>query len=196
MLLHAHDESLPHLVEMEQRGKLVFIPFGGGNVQAWTHRLAPLGKPEFHLYDHELPPESDLRREAAETVNRRPSCGAVLTRKRSLENYLHAPAIKAAGEVDVTFEDFDPAAEVVAKGLYQRGLDEKPWELLPPRARRRMANRAKRWLNTTVVGSLIWLRWAGRGLVRLLVEATPSTRKSSGCTRTGYCHRPTDHRQR
>lgn len=148
MLLHSHDESLPHLVEMEQRGELVFIPFGGGNVQAWTHRLAPLGKPEFHLYDHELPPESDLRREAAETVNRRPRCRAVLTRKRSLENYLHATAIKAASEVDVAFDDFDPAAEFAAKNLYQRGLDETPWELLPPRARRRMANRAKRWLNT------------------------------------------------
>ena len=148
MLLYASDDTLPHLVEMEQRGELVFVPFGGGSVHAWTHRLAPLGKPEFHLYDHELPPETDLRREAAETVNRRPRCRAVLTRKRSLENYLHATAIKAAGEVDVTFKDFDPAAKVVAKGLYQRGLDDTPWELLPPRARRRMANRAKRWLNT------------------------------------------------
>ena len=148
ILLHSHDESLPHLVEMEQRGELVFVPFGGGHVQAWTHRLAPLGKPEFHLYDHELPPETDLRREAAEMVNRRPRCRAVLTRKRSLENYLHATAIKAAGEVDVTFGDFDPAAEVAAKSLCRRGVNETPWELLPPRARRRMANRAKRWLNT------------------------------------------------
>jgi len=148
MLLHSHDASLPHLVEMEQRGELVFVPFGGGNVQAWTHRLAPLGKPEFHLYDHELPPETDLRREAAEMVNRRSRCRAVLTRKRSLENYLHATAITAAGDVDITFDDFDPAAEVAAKSLYQRGLDGTPWELLPPRARRRMANRAKRWLNT------------------------------------------------
>ncbi|MCA9220310.1 MAG: hypothetical protein KDA71_08270, partial [Planctomycetales bacterium] len=70
------------------------------------------------------------------------------TRKRSLENYLHATAIKAASEVDVAFDDFDPAAEFAAKSLYRRGLDETPWELLPPRARGRMANRAKRWLNT------------------------------------------------
>ena len=148
MLLYESDDTLPHLVEMEQRGELVFVPFGGGSVHAWTHRLAPLGKPEFHLYDHELPPETDLRREAADAVNRRPNCRAVLTRKRSLENYLHATAITAAGDVDVTFDDFDPAAEFAAKSLYQRGLDETPWELLPPRARRRMANRAKRWLNT------------------------------------------------
>ena len=37
ILLNSHDESLPHLVEMEQRGELVFVPFGGGHVQAWTH---------------------------------------------------------------------------------------------------------------------------------------------------------------
>ena len=165
MLLHSHDESLPHLVEMEQRGELVFVPFGGGHVQAWTHRLAPLGKPEFHLYDHELPPETDPRREAAETVNRRPRCRAVLTRKRSLENYLHATAIKAAGEADVAFDDFDSAAEVTAKGLHQRGLVETPWELLPPRGRRRMTNRAKRWLNTKA---------ADRMTVDLLRERDPA----------------------
>jgi hypothetical protein len=149
-LLHAHDSSLPHLADMEQQGTLIFVPFGGGHVRAWMHRLAPLGKPEFHLYDHELPPETDHRREAAEAINRRPNCRAVLTGKRSLENYLHPEAIRTAGEIEVDFENFDPAAEFVAKQLHQRSLVETPWELLTRRARNRLTHRAKRWLNTTV----------------------------------------------
>ena len=148
LILHTHDRSLPQLAEMEQRGELIFVPFGGGHVAAWTHRLAPLDKPEFHLYDHELPPETDHRREAAEAVNRRDRCQAVLTQKRSLENYLHPQAIAAAGDVDVEFDDFEPVAEITAKRLYQLRLDETPWELLSRRARKRMTHRAKRWLNT------------------------------------------------
>jgi hypothetical protein len=71
LILHTHDLSRPNLAAMEQRGELVFVPFGGGKVAAWTHRLDPLGKPEFHLLDHELPPETEHRRHAVETINRR-----------------------------------------------------------------------------------------------------------------------------
>jgi len=159
LLLHSHDSSLPPLADMEQQGELIFVPFGGGNVRVWMHRLAPLGKPEFHLYDHELPPETDYRREAAAAINRRPRCRALLTRKRSLENYLHPQAILAAGNIDVDFADFDPAAEVVAKRLYERGLDETPWALLARRARNRLTQRAKRWLNTQAADQMTveWL---------------------------------------
>lgn len=148
LILRTTDSALPSLPEMEQQGELIFLPFGGGSVAAFTHRLAPLGRPEFHLYDHELPPETEYRRQAAEQVNRRPGCHAVLTRKRSLENYLHPHAIHAAGDIPVEFDDFDSVADVVAKRIYQRGLDDTPWEQLAPRSRKRLANRAKRWLNT------------------------------------------------
>ena len=46
---------------MERHGELIFVPFGGGHVRAWSDRFAPLARPEFHLYDHELPPETELR---------------------------------------------------------------------------------------------------------------------------------------
>jgi hypothetical protein len=147
-VLHVHDPSLPDLGDMEDRGELIFVPFGGSHVAAWTHRLAPLGVPELHLYDREVPPETDHRREAAESVNARERCQAVLTRKRSLENYLHPLAISAAGDINLTFDDFDPVAEITAKKRYQRGVDDAPWECLSRRARSRMTHRAKRWLNT------------------------------------------------
>lgn len=148
--LHDRDKILPDLATMERRGELVFIPFGGGEVASWTRRLQPLGKPEFFLFDHELPPETDIRRAAADLINRRPGCCAMLTRKRSLENYLHPQAILEAGGFELGFDDFEPVAEMFAKRRYQQEPGNIAWELLPPRARKRIAQRSKRWLNTQV----------------------------------------------
>lgn len=99
LTLHNHDVSLPNLACMERLGELIFIPFGGGHVKAWTDRLAPLNKPEWHLYDHELSPETAFRQKAVDQVNLRSRCQARLTQKRSIENYLHPQAIAAAGNV-------------------------------------------------------------------------------------------------
>lgn len=154
LILHARDSSLPNLATMESQGQLIFVPVGGGRISAWADRLAPLARPEFHLYDHELPPETDHRRDAAAAVNRRPGCRAVLTRKRSLENYLHPAAISAAAGIEVEFDDFDCVAAIVAKKLYQRRPGERPWELHSQRARSRMTHRAKHWLNTEAVARM------------------------------------------
>lgn len=151
MTLHADDSNLPNLAEMEQVGELIFVPFGGGHVRAWAERLAPLFRPEFHLYDHELPPETELRLEAAASVNRRPRCEAVLTKKRCLENYLHPDAIFAAGGIRVQYDDFDCVAELTARELYRQRPGETAWQLQARRSQSRMTNRAKRWLNTQAV---------------------------------------------
>lgn len=151
LMLHAAEGELPNLAQMEHSGELIFVPFGGGHVRAWAHRLAPLGRAEFHLYDRELPPETELREQAAETVNRRHRCKAVLTQKRSLENYLHPDAIFAAGSITVSFDDFDCVAELTARELYRQRPGETAWQLQPRRSQSRMANRAKRWLNTIAV---------------------------------------------
>ncbi len=154
LTLHANDSDLPNLAEMEQQGQIVFVPFGGNNLPSWTHRFAALGKPEFFLLDHEVSPETESRQEAAETINQRPGCRAVLTRKRSLENYLHPDAIRDAGKIDVTFGDFDPVGTVVAKALFESGISDEPWELLSRRSKSRLTSRAKRWLNTTVASQI------------------------------------------
>ena len=121
-------------------------------MRAWTgtfRSTRPL--PEFHLYDHELPPETELRLEAAASVNRRSKCQAVLTKKRCLENYLHPDAIFAAGGIRVQYDDFDCVAQLTAKELYQQRPGEIAWQLQARRSQSRMANRAKRWLNTQAV---------------------------------------------
>ncbi|WP_345320104.1 ATP-dependent endonuclease [Novipirellula rosea] len=151
LMLHADDSRLPNLAEMERQGELIFVPFGGGHVRAWAERLAPLARPEFHLYDHELPPETELRLEAATSVNLRPRSKAVLTKKRCLENYLHPDAILAAGGIHVQFDAFDCVAELTARELYRQRPGEIAWQLQARRSQSRMTNRAKRWLNTKAV---------------------------------------------
>ncbi|MEZ5941352.1 MAG: hypothetical protein R3C18_08180 [Planctomycetaceae bacterium] len=153
-ILHRADPSIPDLGQRERDRQLIFIPFGGGHVRAWSERLAPLNLSEFHLYDHELPPETEHRQAAADCVNQRVNCQAVLTRKRSLENYLHPAAIEASAGFSIGFDDFDCVAELTAKHLYQQGVIDQPWELHSQRARSRMANRAKRWLNTVAVNAM------------------------------------------
>jgi putative ATP-dependent endonuclease of OLD family len=149
--LHREDPAIPDLAEMARRGELIFVPFGGGDVSLWTERLAPLAIPEFHLYDRELPPETELRQRAADQVNTRPGCRALLTRKRSLENYLHPHALLLAGGPEIEIGDEDSVPELVARTWFEGSGPNLSWDELPRRSQKRLANRAKRWLNTRAV---------------------------------------------
>jgi hypothetical protein len=150
-IVTAIDSSCPNLKEWEEAGRIVFLPFGGGSASAWSTRLAPLGLPEFHLYDRETEPESALRNLAAHLVNARPNCVAAVTHKRSLENYLHPAAVLAMDGLTVEFGDFDAVTEAVAKAQFVRKYDSASWESLPKRGRDRWSRRTKYWLNTKVV---------------------------------------------
>jgi hypothetical protein len=145
------DEALPDLSSLERRGSLVFFPFGGGEVQSWTYRLAPLGKAEFHLYDREIEPLSETRYTAARIVNSRAGCRAVVTSKRSLENYLHPQAIFEASGVRIEIADDDDVAEAVAKQKFLTHDPNRDWLERSARCRRRLKNQAKQWLNRGAV---------------------------------------------
>jgi hypothetical protein len=150
-MLHEHDLHVPDLAAREASGGLVFLPIGGGSVAAWSERLAPIGCPEFHIYDRELPPETDLRQEAIRRVKSRPGCHAVLTRRRSLENYLHADAILAADGPQVAIGDDDCVPVLVARHKFEALHKNVSWNTLTRRAQKRLANLAKGWLNTRAV---------------------------------------------
>jgi putative ATP-dependent endonuclease of OLD family len=146
--LNGADASLPDLAQMEGAGKLIFIPCCGGDILAWANRLAGLRQVEFHLYDREAPPETDVRQQAARIVNVRPHCRAFVTKKRALENYLAPSAIHETSGLEVHFSDDDDVADLVAHTSWSLADSEPPWELLPGRARKRLRERTKRWLNT------------------------------------------------
>jgi hypothetical protein len=175
-VLQADDQSLPDLGQLERRGKLVFVPFGG-DPRNWIFRFAELGCPEFHLLDREIPPATEIRRESARIVNLRPGCRAGVTNKRSLENYLHPAAIVEVRGIDVQFSDDDDVADLVAEQLFLRHRPAGNWRELATRARRRLRNRAKSWLSTDALGRMAVPRFderdpAGeiRGWLRQIVE--------------------------
>jgi hypothetical protein len=149
--LHRGDRSLPDLRTLEQSGELVFIPVGGGDVIAWASLLAPIGLPELHLIDREMPPESEKRQQAARIVDQRPKCRAFVTSKRALENYLHPRCLFEARGIEVDFGDDDDVPELVAKRCYRSPAGEPAWENLTGRAHKRCRERAKRWLNREAV---------------------------------------------
>ncbi|MCA9005071.1 MAG: hypothetical protein KDA70_07325 [Planctomycetaceae bacterium] len=149
-LLHTAHPTLPDLAAMECNRELVFLPIGG-HPRAWLSRLAPLQLPEFYLLDGEASPEREQREELVAQINRRIRCRAVLTRKRSLENYLHPQAIQAVADITLEFGDHDCVATDVAQRVFDSSHEGYSWSQLTRRARVRLTNRVKHWLNTSAV---------------------------------------------
>ena len=158
-ILHFADPTIPDLNILEEAGRMIFVPFGGGCLHYWSHRMGPLAWPEFHLYDRELPPETKLRIQAARAVNGRVGCRAAITSKRSLENYLSPAAIEDAKLVRVEYSDSDSVADVVAQASLPSHCR---WDLLSRRAQRRLRNQTKKWLNTKAVDHMTPARLAGQ----------------------------------
>lgn len=164
-MLHRAGELPTDLATLEAQGTVILLPIGGGNLANWSRRLAPLGLLEFHLYDRELPPETHVRQAWIRQINERVGCRAVLTNKRSLENYLHASAIEQALGVQLAFDDNTPMTEALARSCHDAKPRQLPWERLPRASQKKFLHRAKRRLNTQV---------ASRMTPRLLAERDPA----------------------
>ena len=161
VILHAEDAALPVLSHLERRGRIVFVPVGG-DPRNWIFRFAKLGCPEFHLFDRESPPATDIRYESARIINLRADCRAAITSKRSIENYLHRDAIFEVRGVEVHFSDDDDVADLVADRSFRLQHPDQLWSELSARTRRRLRNRAKSWLNTLAVDRMTAARFAER----------------------------------
>ena len=146
-MLAKSDPDLPDLKALEASGELIFVPLGGGDVRGHARRFAPLGLPEFHLYDREIAPETARRRDACRIINARRGCRGHLTAKRSLENYLHPEAVFAAGGIRMEITDSMHVPDLVARTIWASQNKPIAWSSVPTRARRRLREKAKRWLN-------------------------------------------------
>lgn len=144
--LHRAHAAVPDLEILESVGRLAFVPAGGSNVARWIDRLAGLGLPEFHLYDREAPPLTRERQQVVAKINSRPGCTACLTSKRSLENYLHPAAIQEARGITLAFGDAEDVPDLTARAVFE-ARHAAEWDLLSSRAKRRLRDRAKKWLN-------------------------------------------------
>lgn len=159
-ILHAEDSRVPDLQQWQLQRKVMFVPSGGGDSHAWRFRLTPLGRPQFFLFDRDVPPVTERRLATAEMLNSRPNCIAVLTQRRALENYLHGDAIFEASGVRVSVSGSINLADSVARLVHERAGKTICWESLPGRARKRQRDRAKQWLNTRAVDRMTPARLA------------------------------------
>lgn len=150
VILHREDARVPDLAEMERRRALVFVPAGGADSTS-AFRFAALRLPEFHLLDRDMPPATEARQWVAAMVNSRRGCRAVVMSKRSLENYLAPIAVLEASGISIAISDDDNVPELVARRAHESQEHHVPWEQLPIRARKRLRDKAKKWLNGRAV---------------------------------------------
>jgi hypothetical protein len=148
-ILHAHDSRIPDLDQLETSKRIVFVPTAAGpaaTLSAWRSA----GCRQFHLLDREMPPVDQQRERLVESLNQCPQRHAVLTSKRTIENYLHPAAIFEASGLNLTFGDFDDVPSLAAMAKLAQGSGPT-WEALSSRARRCLRNKAKKWLNREAV---------------------------------------------
>jgi hypothetical protein len=121
------------------------------------------GDGQFYLFDREVPPVSQERQQLVDVLNQRPGYRAVLTAKRAIENYLHPDAVREACGIEIAFGDFDDVAETAARTTFSQN-ERGSWESLSRRARRRLRDKAKKWLNRDAVDRMTPERLAERDL--------------------------------
>ncbi len=100
-VLHFENNNLP---DLSTDDRVAFIVLGGGNLKHWVNNnyLKGLGKPEFHIYDADVPSYSD----SANEVNLRgDGSRGFITRKHEIESYLHTDAINIAFGIEIEVTD-------------------------------------------------------------------------------------------
>ncbi len=143
------------LGNMELSGELIFFPLGGSSLALWTSRLAPLCRPEFHLFDRDTQPPAAARYQAeAQAINSRSGCKAVITAKKEMENYLHFDAINEAYSrlnmplgLTSNFGDYDDVPASVAQKVHAINGSQTLWSQLDGEAKKRKISKAKCHLN-------------------------------------------------
>ena len=155
-VLKNHGEDVPDLEQLETDGEIIFIPCGGTNLALWACRLANLNRPEFHLFDRDVPPsEISKNQNIVNEINARDNCSAMLTKKKEMENYLHPNAISAVRQdLTVSFGDFDDVPETVAQAIHGLSESETAWDELSDKKKGKKKSRVKQWLNIDAVRAM------------------------------------------
>jgi len=153
-ILRRDDYTIPDLRTWEETGRLIFVPFGGGDPGFWATRFAPLGLFEIHIFDRETAADSVLRFSAAAIVNRRSNARAFAMSKRSIESYLHPDVIESRFRVRATCSDDGRIVDAIADALLRRTCPDLDRGQLSRRGRRRLKLQIKRKLNHDVVSNM------------------------------------------
>lgn len=101
-------EDYVDLEDLEERGSVVLLPLGGSSLAAWVSKLAPLNRPEVHIFDRDAGSDEEPKcRDILSEYNSQENCTAFVTGKREMENYIHPDAIKTALGIEVSVGDSD-----------------------------------------------------------------------------------------
>ena len=136
--------------------EVVFLPLGGSTLRDWvnSHYLKPLRRPEVHIYDRDGDSHPKYQQQVDEVNRRQDGSKAFLTRKREIENYLHADTIREVLGVVVEVSDRNDVPNSVAKAIHEQGGGETPWEQLTEEKRKKKEGRAKKRLNREVAAAM------------------------------------------
>lgn len=108
--LHDEDATIP---DLSDDARIAFVVLGGGTLSHWVneHYLKGLGRPEVHIYDHDVERYGQM----IEQVNQRDDGSwGIQTSKLEIENYLHPDAITEGIGVTITFGDDDDVPALIA----------------------------------------------------------------------------------
>ena len=151
---------LPKLVDFSADNRVALVPLGGGSLKHWVakHYLSKLGIPEIHLYDRDddVPPKYTPEYNAVNS--RTDGSWAEITKKRELENYLHADAITEGMDgIVVTFTDNCDVPLKVAEAVHTRSGSAKPWAevLADKKLLEKKISSAKKRLNRDAASKII-----------------------------------------
>jgi hypothetical protein len=155
-ILKAAAVDVPDLEVMELEGEVIFFPLGGSSLALWTSRLAPLSRPEFHLYDRDnMPPAVAKYQLQADQINARDRCKAIITAKKEMENYLHYEAINEAYERDrinlglaANFAESEDVPLAIAERVHRISGSPVAWAVLDDKTREKKISHAKSRLNS------------------------------------------------
>lgn len=153
-VLHGDNPSILNLRTLEEAGRLIFIPFGGGDPGFWATRFAPLGLSEIHIYDRETLADTELRLQAAASVNRRINAQAFVMTRRSIENYIHPGVVNVAFGFRVALSEDGDIVATIADALLKRTCRNLERSQLSRRGRRRLKLQIKRKLNHDIVSRM------------------------------------------
>jgi putative ATP-dependent endonuclease of OLD family len=151
-----HRSADASLVDLDSDPRIAFVPMGGGNLQHWVNKryLANAQFVEVHIYDTDDQAAPQYGPVAA-TINARGTQDvAYLTTKREMENYIHADAIQATIGCAVVVTDWCDLPRLVAEQVHTASGSPVLWVNLSPDKQDEKASRAKRKLNSEVLGSM------------------------------------------
>lgn len=148
--------DVPDLSKLELDGEIIFIPLGGSTLALWTSRLQNLHRPEFHLFDRDVPPPDPPRYQLQiDEINARAECKARSTTKMEMENYLHKDAIIAAYagynihlNIVNNFNDFSDVPHEIAKLVHTATTAGNIWDDLDEMKKKKKVDKAKKILNS------------------------------------------------